>query len=147
MKEKERRDVRRVPIKVLVQCLPPGIPAQRNGHPAKGWEMWANNIADDGVGLHWSRQWAVFRCPHCLKGKSNLSRGREMCLCTPPENFLKKGQEVQLDGLIYTEKGSKPMKGQIRWIRPGRKGNTLDVGVFVTSRDHRSYFRTLEHIN
>src|SRR5688572_11844697 len=101
---KEHRNSKRSTIKVLVKCLPPGIPLKRNGHITKGWEMMAQDIAHDGVRLRWSRQWAKANCPHCLKGISTLFPEHEVCLCTPPDKVLQEGQEVHLDGLIYTEK-------------------------------------------
>ena len=58
MKKSDRRTARRFPIRVLVNCLPPGTPRKRNGHAAHGWEMWAQDLGDDGVGLMWSRDWA-----------------------------------------------------------------------------------------
>jgi hypothetical protein len=145
-KIKEHRRSKRSPIKILVKCLPPGVPVTRNGHVAKGWEMLARDIAHDGVGLRWSLKWAKANCPHCLKGISTLFPEREVCLCTPPDKALKQGQEVQLDGLIYTEKGSVPMKGRIRWVRPHHKGDIYDVGILVTSRSHRQHFAALESV-
>jgi hypothetical protein len=129
-----------------VKCLPPGVPVQRNGHVARGWEMLARDIAHDGVGLRWSRKWAEANCPHCLKGTSNLFPDRGVCLCTPPDKVLQKGQEVQLDGLIYTEEGSVPMSGFVRWVRPHHKGDIYDVGILITSPYHRRHFRALESI-
>ena len=58
MKKSDRRTARRFPIRVLVNCLPPGTPRKRNGHAAHGWEMWAQDLGDDGVGLQWSSAWA-----------------------------------------------------------------------------------------
>ena len=146
MKASERRQTKRVPIRILVKCVPPGSPEKRNGHSTRGWAMWAHNIADDGVGLRWSKEWATQNCPHCLKERGEIVRGKDICLCTPPADTLKKGQEVQLDDLIYTDKGSKPMRGRIQWVRPSRSGKTYDVGIFITSRDHLEYFRTLEWV-
>src|SRR5687767_446366 len=147
MKGKEQRNSKRSPITVLVKCLPPGVPVKRNGHVAKGWEMLARDIAHDGVGLRWSRRWAEANCPHCLKGTSTLFPDvHEICLCTPPDKVLVQGQEVQVDGLIYTEKGSIPMQGHICWVRPHHKGNIYDVGIRVTSPSHRQHFRALESI-
>ena len=37
----DRRQVKRFPIRVLVNCLPPQVPRKRNGHSGHGWEMWA----------------------------------------------------------------------------------------------------------
>ena len=118
MKSESRKGTRRNPIRVLVNCLPPGTPSRRNGHASKGWEMWARNIGDDGVGLQWSRQWAAARCAHCLGVLSSRKSSRDVCECKPPQEKLKKGQKVRLDGLVYTEKGSKSMQGRIQWVRP-----------------------------
>jgi hypothetical protein len=145
-KGKELRKNKRSPIKVLVKCLPPGSPAQRNGHVAKGWEMLARDIAHDGVGLRWSLRWAKANCPHCLKGSSNLFDSHQICLCTPPDKVLQQGQAIQLDGLIYTEKGSVPMDGVIRWVRPHHKGDIYDVGILVTTPAHRQHFKALESV-
>jgi hypothetical protein len=145
MTKQDRRGARRFPIRVLVKCLPPGVPRQRNGHSTRGWEMWAQDIADDGVGLQWSKAWAVQRCPSCSIGLALFRKeSRRICLCQPPEGSLKKGQKVELDGLIYTEKGSKPMKGRIQWVRPSKKGDTFKIGVHIMSPNHRSFFRALE---
>lgn len=145
MKPSERRDARRVPIRVLVKCLPPKSYRKQDSQGPRGWEMWAQNIADDGVGLQWSKAWAVQRCPQCSIGLTFSRKGKEsICLCTPPHNALKKGQQIELDGLIYTEKGSKPMRGRIQWVRPGKTGNTFEIGVHITSPNHRSFFRALE---
>ena len=146
MTSKNRRETNRSPIKVLVRCLPPGTPVRRNGHLTKGWEMWAFNIADDGVGLRWSRDWSTLNCPHCVKDAGELVPQRGVCLCTPPDKTLKKNQTVTLDELVYTEKGSVPMKAKIRWIRPHQRGKFCDVGVHVTARNHRSLFRVLEDV-
>jgi len=147
MKAKEQRTSKRSSIKVLVKCLPPGVPLKRNGHVAKGWEMLARDINHDGVGLRWSRRWAEANCPHCLRGSSNLFPEREICLCTPPDKVLRQGQKVKVDGLIYTEKGSVTMSGSIRWVRPHPKGNIYDVGILVTSPAHRQHFRALESVS
>ncbi len=144
--DKERRVAKRFPIRVLVNCLPPGTPAKRNGHESRGWEMWAKDMADDGVGLQWSRDWATGRCTVCNGAVTGRrAEPRNNCQCQPPGDVLKKGQEVQLDGLIYTDQGSCPMTGRIQWIRPSRSGRTYEVGVFITSpEDHRSFFKALE---
>jgi len=143
---KELRTSERSPITVRVKCLPPGVAVKRNGHVAKGWEMLARDINHDGVGLRWSRRWAEANCPHCLKGIFNHFSEREVCLCTPPDQVLKQGQHVKLDGLIYTEKGSVTMRGRVRWVRPHAKGNIYDVGIFVTTPSHREHFRALENV-
>src|SRR5258708_14746489 len=143
-KAKDLRNSKRNPIKVLVKCLPPGVPVRRNGHVTKGWEMLARDIAHDGVGLRWSLKWAKANCPHCLKGTSTLFENEhEICLCTPPDKVLQQGHHVQVEGLIYTEKGSIPMKGMIRWVRPHHKGDIYDVGIRVTSPSHRQHFAAL----
>ena len=143
-KGREHRTSKRAPITVRVKCLPPDVPVSRNGHVPKGWEMTARNIAHDGVGLRWSRQWGARNCPHCLKGTSTLFDEHEICLCTPPDRVLKAGQTVLVDGLIYTEEGSVPMQGRVRWVRPQRKGEIYDVGIHITSPNHRKHFLALE---
>ncbi len=140
---KERRGSKRVPIKVLVKCLPSGKPFVRNGHETKRWDLWARDIADDGVGLIWSKGWASQNCPHWFDWLSD-TQGRTRCECTHPPKGFQKGQKVLLDGLIYTEKGPKVIKGRIQWIR-GRKENSLHLGIYITSPGHRSYFKALEH--
>ena len=145
MKLKNRREAKRFPIRVLVRCTPPGLPSKRNGHETRGWEMWACDIADDGVGLQWSRRWAVQRCPRCSNVFSLSESKRErICLCTPPGDELKEGRQVRLDGLIYSEKGSEPMEGRIQWVRPAKKGGLYQVGVHITSPNHRRFFKALE---
>src|SRR5690349_10718787 len=105
MKTNERREAKRYPIRVLVRCLPPGTPLKRNGHDVRGWEMWARDLGDDGVGLQWSRAWAVQRCPRCSTSLFPDRNKQKICLCSSPGDKLRKGQQIQLDGLIYTEKG------------------------------------------
>ena len=144
MNNKDRRESRRFPIRVLVQCLPPGSSGRRNGNGAMGWEMWARDIADDGVGLVWSRRWAVQRCPHCSEILFPRKKDRQICLCSSPGAALKPGGQVKLDGLIYSDRGSVPVKGRIQWVRPGKRGATLEVGVRVTSPNHRTFFKALE---
>ena len=146
-KSTEHRNSRRSSITVLVKCLPSDVPVKRNGHIARGWEMMARDIAHDGVGLRWSMKWASRNCPHCLKGRSNLFPEHEICLCTPPDKVLQQGQEVQVDGLIYTEKGSVPMRGRVKWVRPHHKGDVWDVGVHIVSPNHRQHFRALEDVH
>jgi hypothetical protein len=143
---REHRQSRRSPITVRVKCLPPGVPTKRNGHVAKGWEMLARDINHDGVGLRWSRRWAEANCPHCLKGVLNQFSEREICLCTPPDKLLKQGQQVTVDGLVYTEKGSVTLKGSIRWVRPHHKGDIYDVGILITSPSRRQHFPALESV-
>jgi len=141
MKNSERRRAKRFPIRVLVNCLPPGTPRKRNGHAAHGWEMWAQDLGDDGVGLQWSRDWANrsykfdLRLPDEHPARPNLSE--------PPRALLKKGREVVLEGLVYNDKGAKAMRGRIQWARAGKNGRTYEFGVKITSPDRRSYFRAL----
>lgn len=142
----ERREQKRFNIRVLVRCLPPGVPVSRNGHETKGWEMWAKDLGNDGVGLEWSKKWAVQRCPRCSMGISTRDRKgkrRDLCLCTSPEKVLKKGQIIKLDGLVYDEKGSKTLKARVQWVRPAKKGETFEVGVRMMGPSHRSYFKAL----
>jgi hypothetical protein len=144
MKTQERRTARRVPIKVLVKCLPPGLPATRNGHETLGWNMWASNLGDDGVGLHWSKSWATMNCLHCLKqSTAKLPRTSDKCVCNPPHQTFKTGQRVHVEGLVYSEKGAHSMIGRIQWVRPSTNGRSCDIGIAITSRDHRSFFKAL----
>jgi len=143
---KEHRQSKRSSITVRVKCLPPGVAVKRNGHVAKGWEMLARDINHDGVRLRWSRRWAEANCPHCLKGVLNQFSDREICVCTPPDEVLRQGQHVTLDGLVYTHKGSVTMKGSVRWVRQNRKGDIYDVGVLVTSSARRQLFPALESV-
>lgn len=138
----ERRLTRRKPIRVLVQCLPPGSKLKKNGPPTRGWEMWARNIADDGVGLRWIRQWAMRDYdPDFMtidaKPKSRLSD-------SSPAAYIKKGHDITLEGLVYTENGSKPMRGRVQWVRSGKTGDIVDFGVHITTPSHRSFFKALE---
>jgi hypothetical protein len=57
--------------------------------------------------------------------------------------LLKKGTAVILDGLVYDDKGAKPMRGLIQWARASKDGRTYEFGVRIISPDHRSYFRAL----
>jgi hypothetical protein len=149
-KEKERRDVKRVPIRVLVNCLPLQMSSQRNGHAPQGWEMWAKNLGDDGVGLKWSLAWASGRCPHCLKmAREAMKETRRpalnaFCQCVSPAESLKEGEEIMMDGLVYDDDGSHPMRGRIQWVRYDKRGKTAEFGIHVTTPEHRDYFRTLE---
>jgi hypothetical protein len=143
---KERRITKRYPIRVLVNCLPGDTPIKRNGHANRGWEMWARDLADDGVGLKWSMAWSVGRCPHCLEGAAGRGKekGREICQSISPADKLKQGQDIQLDGLVYDDDGSQPMRGTIRWVRSDKKGKSVEFGVYVTTPEHRDYFKALE---
>jgi hypothetical protein len=142
MKSKERRTVKRIPIRVLVNCLPPGAARRKNVSAEGGWEMWAQDLGDDGVGLQWSREWAVSRSafPDLRDPGERRSLPR---LSPPPRSLLKKGAAVILDGLVYDDKGARPMRGLIQWARASKDGRTYEFGVRITSPDHRSYFRAL----
>jgi hypothetical protein len=140
MKESDRRITKRFPIKVLVKCLPPGVPRKRNGHASEGWEMWAQDLGDDGVGLQWSHDWVKRRYIPDLRAMDQRLRSTPL---DPPKPLLKKGCVVILDGLVYNEKGAKAMRGRIQWSRSMKNGRTYEFGVKITSPDRRSYFRAL----
>ena len=98
MKKSDRRTVSRFPIRVLVNCLPSGTPRKRNGHAAHGWEMWAQDLGDDGVGLQWSRDWANRNyAPDFRDLDERPTRRTE---ADPPRKLLKKGCEIVLQGLV-----------------------------------------------
>jgi len=141
MKNSERRTTKRFPIRVLVNCLPPGTPRKRNGHASHGWEMWAQDLGDDGVRLQWSLAWANRNYEPDFRQMDERSARRDPA--NPPIALLKKGCQVVLDGLVYNEKGAKPMSGRIQWARAGNDGRTYEFGVQITSPDRRSYFRAL----
>ena len=61
----------------------------------------------------------------------------------PPSSFLKKGSEILLDGLVYDERGAKPMRGRVKWAKINKKGQSCEFGVLITTPDRRSYFRAL----
>jgi hypothetical protein len=143
MSTADRRDCKRSPIKVLVKCLPADA-SIRGGGIAKAWKMLARNIADDGVSLHWSRTWSSLNCPHCLKWPADEAQDTQICLCSPPQETLQTGQQIELDGLVYGDCGSQPMRGLIRWVRPDKKGERTDMGILITTPRHRDYFRALE---
>ena len=141
MKDSDRRKVSRFPIKVLVNCLPPGMPKKRNGHASHGWEMWAEDLGDDGVGLQWSRDWAKSRYIPDLRAMDE--RPARKSPMDPPRALTKKGLEVVLEGLVYNDKGTKTMRGRIQWAKVAKDGRTFEFGVKITSPDRRSYFRAL----
>ena len=141
MKNRERRTMKRIPIRVLVNCLPPGVPRKRNGHASRGWEMWAQDLGDDGVGLQWSRDWAGRNYIPDMRALDERP-GRPTPI-DPPRALLKKGSALIMDGLVYNEKGPKPMRGLVQWARASKDGRTYEFGVRVTSPDRRSYFRAL----
>src|ERR1017187_5213327 len=138
MKKSDRRRNKRFPIKVLVNCLPPGMPRKRNGHESHGWEMWAQDLGDDGVGLQWSRAWANRRYIPDLRVMDE--RPERPGLTDPPRALLKKGLEVVLEGLVYNDKGTKTMRGRIQWAKAAKNGRTFEFGVKITTLDRRSYF-------
>src|ERR1035437_760665 len=120
MKKSDRRTVNRFPIRVLVNCLPSSTPRKRNGHPVHGWEMWAQDLGDDGVGLQWSRDWANrryipdFRAMDARPGRQTPS--------DPARALLKKNCEVVLEGLVYNDKGVKVMRGRVQWAKAAKDG-------------------------
>jgi hypothetical protein len=141
MKDSDRRTTKRFPIRVLVNCLPPGKPRKRNGHAALGWEMWAEDLGDDGVGLRWSLDWANRNYKPDFRKMDERAAYRDPA--EPPRQLLKKGCPVVLDGLVYNEKGAKPMRGRIQWSKAAKDGRTYEFGVQITTPDRRSYFRAL----
>ena len=141
MNDSERRRAKRTAIQVLVNCLPPGTPRKRNGHTAHGWEMWAQDLGDDGVRLRWSLDWANRNYVPDFRLMDERPARRDPA--TPPKPLLKKGCEVVLDGLVYNEKGAKPMRGCIQWAKAAQDGRSYEFGVKITSPDRRSYFRAL----
>ena len=141
MKKSDRRTTKRFPIRVLVNCLPPGTPRKRNGHVSHGWEMWAQDLGDDGVGLQWSRDWA--NRTYIPDFRETDERPARPFQADPPRPLLKKGCEVVLEGLVYNEKGARPMRGRIQWAKAAKDGRVYEFGVRITSPDRRSYFRAL----
>ncbi len=142
MKSSERRQTKRFPIRVLVNIIPPGTPRTRNGHASHGWEMWARDMGDDGVRLEWSQAWANRNYAPDFKAMDERPAPRRSAVQSPTA-VLKKGSTVLLDGLVYDDNGPKAMKGKIQWAKPGKKGQTCEFGVLVTSKERRSYFRAL----
>ena len=141
-KDDERRRVKRFPIRVLVNCLPPGTPRKRNGHASQGWEMWARDLGEIGVRLEWSEAWAKRDYAPNFRLMDERPAPRKVTV-EPPSSFLKKGSKILLDGLVYNERGAKPMHGRIQWAKPGKKKNTCEFGVLITTPDRRSYFKAL----
>jgi|SRR5688572_13588824 hypothetical protein len=142
MKKSERRQAKRFSIKVLVNCLPPGTPRSRNGHAAHGWEMWARDLGDNGVRLEWSQAWASRDYEPDFRMMDERPSPRRVTVQSPSA-VLKKGSQVLLDGLVYDEKGAKPLRGKVQWAKVGRKGQSCEFGVLVTTPDRRSYFKAL----
>lgn len=141
--EKDRRISKRSSIQVLVTCLPKGG-AKRQKADAGGWEMWARDLADDGVGLRWSRSWALSRSPGALRTLTRRATDNHRFDLDSPCKVLKRGMDIRLQGLVYAEEGDVPMQGKIQWVRTSRDGNTCDFGVSITSPEHRSFFRALK---
>src|SRR5579864_6042277 len=110
MKTSDRRRAKRFPIRVLVNCYPPGSPRKRNGHTLHGWEMWARDLGDDGVRLQWSQSWARRDYAPDFREMDERPAPRRVTV-QPPSSCLKKGSEVLLDDLVYGDRGSKPLKG------------------------------------
>ena len=142
MKDSERRQTKRFPIRVLVNCIPPGTPRNRNGHAAQGWEMWARDLGDNGVRLEWSHAWATRDYAPNFRLMDERPAPRKT-VEKLPNSILKKGSKILLDGLVYGDRGSKPMKGLVQWVKPGKKAKTYEFGVLITTPDRRSYFRAL----
>lgn len=142
MKSAERRRDKRFPIRVLVNCLPPGTARKRNGHSSQGWEMWAKDLGENGVRLQWSQAWSNRDYTPNFRLMDERPAPRKAGKQSPSA-LLKKGSKVLLDGLVYNDHGSKPMKGLIQWARPGKKGQTYEFGVLITTPDRKSYFRAL----
>jgi len=146
-KDQERRISKRSTIQVLVTCLTPSAgKKKRDAASTNGWEMWARDLADDGVGLRWSRSWAVSRSIQATKTLTRRSSDYPAYDTSSPCKVLKKGMQVKLDGLVYADEGAVPMQGIIQWVRASKDGNTCDFGVAIVSPDHRSFFRALKAI-
>ena len=142
MKTSDRRRASRFPIRVLVNCLPPGSPRKRNGHPTPGWEMWACDMGDDGVRLEWTEAWANRAYVPDFRAMDERPAPRRITV-SPPGPYLKKGQQIRLEGLVYDDRGPKSMRGRIKWVKAGKKGRHFEYGVLITTPDRRSYFRAL----
>lgn len=138
----ERRQTKRHPIKVLVNCLPSGTPTSRNGHASHGWEMWARDLGEDGVRLEWSQSWADRDYAPDFRQMDERPAPRRVTV-NSPSAFLKKGSTILLDGLVYDENGAKPMRGRVQWAKIHKKGQTCEFGIQVTTPNRRSYFRAL----
>jgi len=104
--------------------------------------MWARDLGDNGVRLQWSEAWAKRDYAPDFRMMDERPVPRKISVQSPT-SFLKKGSVVLLDGLVYDERGAKPMRGRIQWVRPGKKKHTCEFGVLITTPDRRSYFRAL----
>jgi|GEM_PF-1744799 len=145
IKESERRISKRATIQVLVTCLTKES-KKKKSVDSEGWEMWARDLADDGVGLRWSRSWAVSRSAHATKTLTRRQSDYPVFDMASPCKVLHKGMEIKLEGLVYADEGAVPMQGLIQWVRSSKDGNTCDFGVAIISPDHRSFFRALKAI-
>jgi len=144
-KGSERRTNGRSNIQVLVTCLTTAAGKRKRGE-SDGWEMWARDLADDGVGLRWSRSWAISRLPQATKTLTRRQTDFPAFDTSSPCRSLHKGMTVKLDGLVYADEGAVPMQGVIQWVRASKNGNTCDFGVAIVSPDHRSFFRALKAV-
>ena len=142
MTKSDRRRDKRFPIRVLVNCLPPGAPRKRNGHATQGWEMWARDLGDNGVRLQWSLAWATRDYVPNFRIMDERPVPHRVAEAKSPAALLKKGSTILLDGLVYDDQGAKPMKGKVQWVKPGKKG-TCEFGVLITTPNRKSYFRAL----
>src|SRR5258708_29851236 len=88
--DSERRRDKRFPIRVLVNCLPPGTARKRNGHAAQGWEMWAKDLGDNGVRLQWSLAWANRDYAPSMRVMDERPAARKVS-AQSPSDLLKKG--------------------------------------------------------
>ncbi len=104
--------------------------------------MWARDLGDDGVRLEWSQAWATRDYEPSFRAMDERPTPRNLAVQSPT-SVLKKGSTVLLDGLVYDDNGAKPMKGKIQWAKVGKKGQSCEFGVLVTTKERRSYFRAL----
>jgi len=141
-KTSERRIQKRSTIQVLVLCQPLGKKAARPTSPV--WEMWARDLGDDGVGLRWSRAWAASRSLLSAGTQSRRASDSTRFDTSSPVNTLRKGQKIQLEGLVYGDEGAVIMEGLVQWVRPAKDGTACDFGIAITSPDHRSFFKALQ---
>jgi len=140
-KTSERRIQKRSAIQVLVTCQPVGKKVSAAGAP---WEMWAKDLGDDGVGLRWSRAWAASRSLLSAGTQTRRATDTARFDASSPSKQLRKGQKIQLEGLVYGDEGAVLMEGVVQWARPSKNGAACDFGVAITSPDHRSFFRALQ---
>jgi hypothetical protein len=144
-KDSERRISKRSTIQVLVTCLTTASGKRKRGD-SSGWEMWARDLADDGVGLRWSRSWALSRSTQAVGTMTRRQSDYPAYDTASPSQILKKGMRVKLDGLVYGAEGAVLMQGVIQWVRPSKDGKTCDFGVAIVGADHRSFFKALKAV-